>query len=106
MAASSAPLRRSGSWNWASKSFPAVDALERMRCDDRMALAIVVTLEKPLAEAQAAYTKAEFGKALAREIDKLDFAARCKSIGGITSLLSESTEKLAEQMRAEGFDPT
>ena len=71
-----------------------------------MALAIMVSLEKPLPEAQAAYAKAEFGKALAREIDKLDFAARVKAIGGITSLLSESTEKLAEQMRAEGFDPS
>jgi hypothetical protein len=71
-----------------------------------MALAIVVTLEKPLADAQAAYAKADTGKALAREIDKLDFAAKVKGVTAITSLLSESTEKLAEQMRADGFDPS
>src|SRR5436190_17112323 len=70
-----------------------------------MALAIVVSLQKPLPDAQATYGKGETGKALAREIDKLDFAARCKAVPGITSLLSESIEKLAEQMRAEGFDP-
>ena len=71
-----------------------------------MALAIMVSLEKPLPDGQAAYGKGETGKALAREIEKLDFAARCKSVGAITSLLSESAEKLAEQMRSEGFDPT
>ena len=70
-----------------------------------MALAIIVSLEKELPDALAAYRKADSGKALAREIEKLDFAARCKSVAAITSLLSESTEKLAEQMRAEGFDP-
>ena len=68
-----------------------------------MALAIIISLEKPLPD--AAYGKGETGKALAREIDKLDFAARVKSVPAITSLLSESAEKLAEEMRAEGFDP-
>src|SRR3954469_16107926 len=71
-----------------------------------MALAIIVTLEKPLADAQTAYAKADTGKAVAREIDKLDFAARVKGVPAITALLSESTEKLAAQMRADGFDPS
>jgi hypothetical protein len=70
-----------------------------------MALAIVVTLEKDLPEAQAAYRKADQGKALARELTKLDFAARCKNVTQPSALLSESTAALAEQMRAEGFDP-
>lgn len=71
-----------------------------------MALAIIVTLEKPLPEAEAAYRKADSGKSLARESAKLDFASRVKSVASLTSLLSESTEKLAEQMRADGFDPS
>ena len=70
-----------------------------------MALAITVTLEKPLPELDA-YKKAANGKALARESDRLDFAARSAGIPAITSMLSESTAALAEQMRAEGFDPT
>lgn len=69
-----------------------------------MALAIVVTLEKELPEL-AAYKKAGSGKALARESDRLDSTARRKSVPAITSLLSESQAVLAEQMRAEGFDP-
>ena len=71
-----------------------------------MALAMIISLEKPLPDAQAVYAKADTGKSLAREIDKLDFAARVKAVAAITSLLSESTEKLAEQMRADGFDPS
>jgi hypothetical protein len=71
-----------------------------------MALAMVVTLEKPMAEAQAAYVKAGQGKALAREADRLDTAARAAGVTAITSLLSESPEKLAEQLRADGFDPS
>lgn len=71
-----------------------------------MALAIVVTLEKPLPEASADYAKSGNGKALAREMDKLDYAARCKNVPGLTALLSENPAVLAEQMRADGFDPT
>src|SRR5207248_10326808 len=71
-----------------------------------MALAIVITLEKDLPDASAAYTKVANGKALAREIDRLDHAARVQKVTGITSLLSESQAKLVEQMRADGFDPT
>src|SRR5215207_5462450 len=70
-----------------------------------MALGIVVTLEKELPDALAAYRKADAGKALARELAKIDFAARCKNVTQPSALLSESTAALAEQMRAEGFDP-
>src|SRR5687767_9713113 len=70
-----------------------------------MALAIIVTLEKELPEALAAYRNADAGKALARELEKIDFAARCKGVTQPSALLSESTAALAEQMRAEGFDP-
>jgi hypothetical protein len=70
-----------------------------------MAMAILVTLEKELPDAQAAYQKADSGKALFREADELDFAARCKGVTQPSALLSESTSKLAEQMRADGFDP-
>ncbi len=70
-----------------------------------MALSIIVTLEKELPEAPD-YTKSKTGKALARELEKLDYASRCMKVDAITALLSESTAALAEQMRADGFDPT
>lgn len=70
-----------------------------------MASAIVVTLEKPLPEAGEAYAKSGTGKALARESDRLDTAARGRHVTPITALLSESQAALAEQLRAEGFDP-
>ena len=72
----------------------------------RMAMALVVTLEKELADAEAAYRKADSGKALFRELEKIDFAARCQNVQQPSTLLSESVAKLAEQMRADGFDPT
>jgi hypothetical protein len=73
-----------------------------------MAQAIVVTLEKDLpdAAASATYTKAGSGKALARESDRIDSAARRCSVAAITSLLSESQAALIEQLKADGFDPT
>jgi hypothetical protein len=71
-----------------------------------MAQPLVITLEKPLAEAQAAYGKASSGKALDREIEKLDFAARCRNVPGLTSLLSESQGALIEQLKEQGFDPS
>ncbi|HTL28052.1 MAG TPA: hypothetical protein VL282_02475 [Tepidisphaeraceae bacterium] len=71
-----------------------------------MALAIVVTLEKELPDASAAYAKAKSGKALARESDRLDHAARVKKVAQISSLLSESQAALAAQMTADGFDPS
>src|SRR5437763_5509633 len=70
-----------------------------------MALAFIVTLEKELPDASAAYNKAKPGRALAREIDRLDHGARSTHVTLITSLLSESQAALADQMRAEGFDP-
>src|SRR6188508_1328200 len=58
------------------------------RKDEDMALAIVVTLEKALPDAAAAYAKAGNGKALARETDRLDTAARARKVTPMTSLLS------------------
>jgi hypothetical protein len=71
-----------------------------------MAQAVVLTLEKELPGASAAYVKAGTGKALARESDRLDTAARRRSVTPLTLLLSESQETLVAQLRAEGFDPT
>lgn len=70
-----------------------------------MPLAILVALEKEIPES-AAYAKARTGKALAREIDRLDYAARVKNVAAITSLLSESRAALIAQMKEEGFDPS
>ena len=72
-----------------------------------MALALIVTVEKDLpdANAAAAYAKGGTGKALARELEKLDFAARCKGVAQPSSLLSESQAALIEQLKADGFDP-
>ena len=67
---------------------------------------IIVTLEKPLLDAQSTYTKASSGKAIGRELEKLDFAARCLKIPGLTSLLSESQSALIEQLKEQGFDPS
>lgn len=73
-----------------------------------MALAFVVTLEKELPDAAAAdaYAKAKSGKALARELEKLDFAARCKDVQQPSSMLSESQAALIAQLKEEGFDPS
>ena len=71
-----------------------------------MALAIVVTLEKELPGAAAAYAKTGSGKALARESDRLDLAARSCGVAALTSMLSESHASLIAQLQAEGFDPT
>ena len=72
-----------------------------------MALALVVTLEKELTDASAApaYAKAGAGKALARESDRIDTAARTKKVAQVTSLLSENPAALMAQLKAEGFDP-
>ncbi len=70
-----------------------------------MALAVVITLERELPES-AAYTKVGSGKALARETDRLDGAARRRSVTSITSLLSESQAVLIAQLQADGFDPS
>ena len=70
-----------------------------------MALAIIVTLEKELPES-AAYTKAGSGKALARELERLDLGARTKHVTNIESMLSESQAALVAQLKEEGFDPS
>lgn len=72
-----------------------------------MALAIIITLEKEFADtpATAVYAKAAAGKALARESDRLDSAARRCSVTALTAMLSESQAVLIEQLRADGFDP-
>src|SRR4029453_12042190 len=77
-----------------------------LRCYDiAMALAILTTLERDLGEASATYTKAGTGKALAREAEKLDYAARCCNVAQPSTLLSESQAALIEQLKADGFDP-
>jgi hypothetical protein len=70
-----------------------------------MAQAIVVTLEKEVPGASAAYAKAGTGKALARESDRIDFAARKRNVPALTSMLSESQAALIEQLKLDGFDP-
>jgi hypothetical protein len=69
-----------------------------------MALAILVTLEKELPEAQAAYAKGKTGKALAREAERLSLAARTVKVPAISAMLSESQAALIAQMKADGFD--
>ena len=70
-----------------------------------MALAFVVTLEKELVDAPAG-VKGANGKAIARETDRLDSAARRKNVEPPTSLLSESQAALIEQLKVDGFDPS
>ena len=62
-----------------------------------MALTIVVTLEKEIPEAFAAYTKTATGKALAREADRVDTAARRVNVTAITSLLSENNRRFSRR---------
>jgi len=71
-----------------------------------MPAVIVITLNKESLDAQAAYAKAGSGKALARETDRLDSAARRRDVTAITSLLSESQAALIAQLKEEGFDPS
>jgi len=70
-----------------------------------MALAITISLEKEIPES-AVYAKAKSGKALARESERLDTAARAKHVAAIPSFLSESQSALIEQLKSEGFDPS
>ena len=69
-----------------------------------MALAYIVTLEKQLTT-PVAEVKGASGKSLARESDRLDFAAKRKDVTAITSLLSENPAALIAQLLEEGFDP-
>ena len=70
-----------------------------------MALAILITLERDLGDSSAAYAKSGTGKALAREAEKIDYAARCCNVPQPGTMLSESQAKLIEQLKADGFDP-
>ena len=71
-----------------------------------MAQAILVTLEKEVGDASAAYVKSKTGKALARETDRIDSAARRKRVTPPTSMLSENPAALIAEMQAQGFDPS
>lgn len=73
-----------------------------------MAAATMVTLEKELPDpaAMQTYLKGKTGKALARESERLDTAARRKGVPAIYAMLSENQEALRRQMEAEGFDPS
>ena len=70
-----------------------------------MAQAILITLEKEIPDASAAYAKSKTGKALARELDRIDFAARKVKVAQPSTLLSENPAALVEEMKAQGFDP-
>ena len=70
-----------------------------------MAQAILVTLEREVPGASDAYAKSTTGKALARESDRVDFAARKCGVTQPTSLLSENPAALIEQLKSDGFDP-
>ncbi len=71
-----------------------------------MAQAILVTLEKELPEASAVYVKSGTGKALAREAERIDFAARKCKVTQPSSMVSESPDALIAQLKEDGFDPS
>jgi hypothetical protein len=71
-----------------------------------MALAVIVTLEKDLPDAVSRYAKTASGKALARESDRINSAARRKKVSPLSAMLSESSASLIEQLKADGFDPS
>lgn len=70
-----------------------------------MAQATLITLEKDLGAAAETYAKGKTGKALAREPDRLDLAARTKKVAPLTAMLSENPAALIAEMQAQGFDP-
>jgi hypothetical protein len=71
-----------------------------------MAKAILITLESELPDAMAAYTKSATGKAFARELDRIDFAARKCKVTQPSSLVSENQAALIAQLTEDGFDPS
>jgi hypothetical protein len=71
-----------------------------------MAQAILVTLEKDLGDASVAYAKSDTGKALARELQRIDFAARKCKVAQPSTMLSESAAALIAQLKEDGFDPS
>src|SRR5688572_20446810 len=70
-----------------------------------MAQAILVTLERDVPDARAAYDKAKTGKAFARELERIDFAARKCKVTQPSSMLSENPAALIAQLVEDGFDP-
>ena len=70
-----------------------------------MAQAMLITLEKDVPGASEAYAKSKTGKALAREADRIDLAARTRKVAQPASLLSENPAALMAEMEAQGFDP-
>ena len=70
-----------------------------------MAQAMLITLEKDVPGASEAYAKSKTGKALAREADRIDLAARTRKVTQPASLQSENPAALMAEMEAQGFDP-
>jgi hypothetical protein len=70
-----------------------------------MAQALLITLEKDLPDATAAYAKGKTGKALARELERIDFAARKVKVAQPSTMVSESQAALIAQLKEDGFDP-
>ena len=71
-----------------------------------MAQAILITLERDVPGASETYAKSKSGKALFRELAKVDFAARKCKVAQPSTMLSESSAALIEQLKADGFDPS
>ena len=71
-----------------------------------MAQAILITLEKDLPDATAVYTKGGTGKAFARELERIDFAARKCKVAQPSTMVSESQAALIAQLKEDGFDPS
>ena len=88
------------------------DAARTLRTRDRTGkgqcidIALYESVFRLLDELAPAYAKSASGKALARESEKLDFAARCVGVTQPSSLLSESQAALIAQLKEEGFDPS
>jgi hypothetical protein len=68
-----------------------------------MALAILLTLQRDVPDAPPT-PKAATGKAMARELEKLDFLARSNKVPQPSTLLSEPQAALIAQLTADGFD--
>jgi len=71
-----------------------------------MAQAILITLEREVPEASDTYAKSGTGKALARELQRVDFAARKCKVAQPSTMLSESSAALIAQLKEDGFDPS
>jgi hypothetical protein len=71
-----------------------------------MAQAILVTLESDVPGASGDYAKSATGKALFRELERIDFAARKVKVTQPSSLVSESPDALVAQLKEDGFDPS